>query len=63
MPPGVSYLVEESTDLASWSIVDSAANQIGAPTDQLDGTETVTIRGTHPLGTARIFLRLRVSEP
>ena len=63
VPPGVSYVVEESTDLVSWSIVDEATHQIGPPADQLDGTETVTIRGTHPLGTARTFLRLRVSEP
>ncbi len=63
VPPGVSYVVEESTDLASWSAVDADTLQIGPPTDQLDGTDLVTIRGTRPLGSARSFLRLRVSAP
>ena len=60
----MNYLVEESTDLATWVAVDAATHQIGAPADQLDGTELVTIRGTHALsGSTRAFLRLRVSEP
>ena len=64
VPPGVNYLVEESTDLATWSAVDSAANQVGTPIDQLDGTELVTIRGTHSPGTTPpAFLRLRISAP
>ncbi len=64
VPPGVDYLVEESTDLATWSAVDSATNQIGTPIDQLDGTELVTVRGTHVFGsTPPAFLRLRISAP
>ena len=64
VPPGVNYLVEESTDLATWSAIDSAANQVGTPIDQLDGTELVTIRGTHSPGTTPpAFLRLRISAP
>ena len=64
VPPGVDYIVEESTGLATWSVVDSTANQIGTPIDQLDGTELVTIRGTHALGsTPPAFLRLRISAP
>ena len=63
VPPGVSYVVEESTDLADRSAVDEATHQIGPPADQFDGTETVTIRGTQPLGSTRSFLRLRVNEP
>ena len=61
-PAGVNYFVEESTDLTDWQIVDQPTHQIGVPVDQFDGTEAVTIRGTHPIGTGQWFLRLRVSE-
>ncbi len=61
-PAGVSYIVEESTDLALWQAVDAATHQLGAPVNQLDGTETVTIRGTHAIGAGQSFLRLRVVE-
>jgi hypothetical protein len=61
-PLGVNYIVEESTNLTSWTLVDSATHQVGVPVDQGDGTELVTIRGTHPLGTGQSFLRLRLGE-
>jgi len=62
VPAGASYLVEESADLATWQAVDQATQAVGTPTDQGDGTETVTIRGTHALGNGEWFLRLRVIE-
>ena len=63
IPLGASYFIEESTTLNGWVVVDSATHQIGPPIDQGDGTEAVTIRGTHPLGIGQSFLRLRVSVP
>ena len=63
VPPGASYVVEESSLLTGWSVVDSVTRQIGLPVDQGDGTEIVTIRGNYPIGIGQSFLRLRVSEP
>ncbi len=61
-PAGVNYIIEESTDLTDWQTVDQPTRQIGVPVNQGDGTEAVTIRGTHPIGMDQWFLRLRVSE-
>ncbi len=62
-PPGLSYIVEESTTLTGWTRVNAATHQVGLPVDQGDGTELVTIRTTHPLGSGQSFLRLRVRVP
>lgn len=62
VPAGVDYLVEETTDLVNWQTLDLPTHQIGAPVDQGDGTESVTIRGTHAIGVGQSFLRLRVVE-
>jgi hypothetical protein len=61
-PLGVNYIVEESVNLSTWTAVDIPTHLIGSPVDQGDSTELVTVRGTHPLGSGRSFLRLRLSE-
>jgi|GEM_PF-1365657 NPCBM/NEW2 domain. len=59
---GVSYLVEESPDLASWTALELAPRLVGPPSDLGNGLELVTVRGDIPLGAGtRAFLRLRVT--
>jgi len=64
-PPGLTYTVEESTDLVSWTEVDPVY-QLGIPAPQGDGTELVTVRGTIPVtgGEAqrKAFLHLRIDR-
>ena len=60
---GLTYTVEESTDLVTWSTVDANANLVAGPTDQLDGTDLVTVRGNIPFSNVSAFLRLRVTIP
>lgn len=60
---GVTNVVEASDDLspASWT---TTPILVGQPTDNGDGTETITFRDTVPMHTAsRRFMRLRVSAP
>lgn len=57
-PSDVLYTVEASSDLTNWVNVTSV---VGTPVNNLDGTETVTIRDSSPLNSSsRRFLRLRV---
>ena len=60
---GVVYAVQESTDLSSWSAVDSVTNLVAGPIVQSDGTNLLTVRGNFPLGSGRAFLRLNVTVP
>ena len=62
IPRGADYIIEESSDLVTWQTVDQATQQVGVPVPVGVGTELVTIRSTHPLGTGQWFLRLRVVE-
>ena len=57
----IEYIVEASNDLIQW---DELSTEIGAPMDNEDGTETVTIRDTDPIdaNTAR-YIRVRVKTP
>ena len=60
---GVSYTVEAISDLASGAWLPQPV-QFGTPTDNGDGTETVTFRDIIPLGSVPArFLRLRVTAP
>jgi glycosidase len=60
---GVTYHVEESPDLVTWNAVDSVANLVAGPTDQLDGTDSVTVRGNIPLSNSKGFLHVLVTAP
>jgi glycosidase len=60
---GVTYSVEESTDMVSWTPVDGVANLVSGPVNQLDGTEKVSVRGNISLSNSRAFLRVRVTSP
>ncbi len=58
---GLNYRVEASGDLLDWS--EELTVQVGAPVDNGDGTETVTIRDDLPLSDhTRRFLRLAVGD-
>ena len=63
--PGVSYTVQESTNLTGWLPVDLATCQVGAAVDNGDGTETVNVRSTVPMhglaSPGKAFLRVEVS--
>jgi hypothetical protein len=65
-PPGLSYSVEESSDLTNWTELDSATYQLGPGTPQGDGTERVIIRGTLPISgpnaQPKAFLHLRIEN-
>jgi hypothetical protein len=65
-PPGLTYSVEESSDLTTWTPLDSAEHQIGPSAPQGDGTELVTIKGTVPLAgpgaQPKAFLHLRIDR-
>jgi hypothetical protein len=57
------YQVEESTDLRTWFPLSVNANIVGAPIDQGDGTELVTVRATGPVTAGRArYLRLAVAR-
>jgi hypothetical protein len=59
--PDLTSTVEASTDLAIWSA--SGTVELAPPTDNGDGTETVTIRSTLPIsGNPGQSLRLKVSQ-
>lgn len=61
-PAGVSLQGEVSTDLGgSWTVFALADYLLGAPVDQNDGTESVTVRS--PVAGADVFLRLRAQTP
>ena len=62
-PNGITYNVQESPDLATWTLVDPNANLVSGPIDQLDGTDLYTIRGNIPLTSASGFLRLQIIVP
>lgn len=66
-PPGLVYVVEESTDFTTWTPVDPVAQQLTSPVAQGDGTELVTLRGTLPLtgpeAEPRAFMHLRIDGP
>ena len=54
----LTYLVEVSPDLLTWT---AATTLVGAPVDNGDGTENVTIRNSVPVsGQSRSFVRLGV---
>jgi hypothetical protein len=58
----VSYSVEESSNLSGWSAVDMVANLVAGPVDLGDGTALVTYRGNTPMGSAKDFLRVRITS-
>ena len=54
----LTYLVEVSPDLLTWT---AATTLVGAPVDNGDGTENVTIRNSVPVsGQSRSFVRVGV---
>lgn len=62
---GINYTVQASENLTAWSSAASAlAMQVeGTPTDNGDGTESVTVRLTPPVSSdAKWFVRLRVAQ-
>jgi hypothetical protein len=60
---GITFHVQVSSDLASWSEVNIAANTIGTSTDT-DGTPVLTVRDDVQVGGAnRRFMRLMISDP
>ncbi len=63
--PGVSYTVQESSNLTDWLAIDLASCQVGAAVNNGDGTETITVRSTMPMHGAAApsaaFLRVAVS--
>ncbi len=61
---GLQYTVEVSPDLSagSWDSGSNLVEHIGTPVDNLDGTETVTVRLKESIGTSsRKFLRLMIT--
>jgi hypothetical protein len=61
--PGVTYVVQESSILSGWSVVDSTANLVAGPTDQLDGTDLLTVRGNIPMSDPGGFMEISVTVP
>jgi hypothetical protein len=60
--PDLDSTVEATTDLTNWTTPTTVEH--GPPTDNGDGTETVTIRSVLPVtGNPRQALRLRVATP
>ncbi|MEI7908681.1 MAG: CotH kinase family protein [Verrucomicrobiota bacterium] len=60
---GVSYFVEYSNGLGSWSSAPADVTYINTSCNN-DGSSTVTCRATAPIGSApRQFMRLRVAQP
>ncbi|MGI9239630.1 MAG: CotH kinase family protein, partial [Verrucomicrobiales bacterium] len=58
----LSYLVEVSTDLASWDSGVGFTVQVGAPVNNGDGSETVTVRSLRSIGSSpRQHLRIAVA--
>jgi hypothetical protein len=50
--------VQVSHDLVNWSI---STQQVGNPVDNGDGTDSITVRDTQPIGASgRRFMRLLV---
>lgn len=57
---GVTYIVEESTDLATWTPVNMAANQIGSQSLS-GGLSQITVRSSQATQSApKLFMRLKV---
>ena len=54
--PNLVYTVQVSHDLVNWSI---STQQVGNPVDNGDGTDSITVRDTQPIGASgRRFMRL-----
>jgi hypothetical protein len=60
---GVTYTVQESSNLLGWNAVDSIANLVAGPTDQLDGTDLLTVRSNIPMSNAKGFMHILVTAP
>ena len=58
------YVVEESTDMMTWSSVPTPWQQVGNAIDQGDGTERITVLSSDAMagGAAHCFLRVRVQD-
>lgn len=61
-PNSLQYVVETSDDLSTWQSGSAQTTQFGNAVDNVDGTVSVTIRSTSPLG-SRQFMRLRLLLP
>jgi hypothetical protein len=60
---GATTKVELTSDLENWETSYDVFTVIGSPTDNGDGTETITVRTVEPLETApRQFMKLSASE-
>ena len=64
---GIQYFAEVATDLATWGTASASVtvDEVGTPTDNGDGTETVTLRlhtGAVLPGSGRWFVRVTVTE-
>lgn len=59
----LEYIVETSTDLGTWTPNPPNFEEAGAPVNNGDGTETVTLKMMEPIDEASFnFIRLRVVE-
>ncbi len=55
----VTYRVEQSTNLVSWQTVDAATYLVSTPTDNGDGTESVTVRAS--VAGNKVFMRVNTT--
>ena len=60
----INYIVEESTDLVTWQVVNQTTNAIGTATDLGNGFDHLKFRGNNAISgsgkVAKSFLRLKV---
>ena len=60
----LTFLIEQSSDLHSWSDDSPYFEQLGDAQDLGDGTEEISLRCTTPVNTAsRLFFRVKITTP
>jgi len=60
---GITYTVEISEDLVNWRTGAKVIEAIGSPSDNGDGTETVTVRSKEAFSADKdLYMRLKVSQ-